>query len=102
MLAVGAVGLISVAAHWAGRELAAMMGAFWKGDVAGARDANARLVPSYDFKSTEEYPNPLPAKAACRALGLAVGQCRDPLGPAPAELDEGARRVLEGLGTTLA
>jgi 4-hydroxy-tetrahydrodipicolinate synthase len=101
MVAVGAVGLVSVASHWAGRELAAMLGAYQKGDVAGARDANARLVPSYDFKSTEAFPNPLPAKAACRVLGLAVGQCRDPLGPAPAELDDRARRVLEDLGTTV-
>ena len=101
MLAVGAVGHVSVVSHWAGRELAAMIEAHLKGDVAGARDTNARLVESFDFKSTEAFPNPLPAKAACRALGLAVGQCRDPLGPAPSELDDRARRVLEGLGATV-
>jgi 4-hydroxy-tetrahydrodipicolinate synthase len=101
MLSVGAVGAVSVASHWAGREMAEMLAAHFKGDVSGAREANARLIPSFDFETSETFPNPLPAKAACRALGLAVGQCRDPLGPAPAELDDRARRVLEGLGTTV-
>jgi 4-hydroxy-tetrahydrodipicolinate synthase len=98
MLAIGAVGHVSVCSHWAGLEMAELVASHFKGDVAGARDANARLIASFDFESTEAFPNPLPAKAACRALGLAVGQCRDPLGPAPAELDDRARHVLEGLG----
>lgn len=101
MLSVGAVGAVSVASHWAGREMAELLAAHFKGDVSGAREANARLIPSFDFETSETFPNPLPAKAACRALGLAVGQCRDPLGPAPAELDDRARHVLEGLGTTV-
>ena len=101
MLSVGAVGAVSVASHWAGREMAEMLAAHFKGDVSGAREANARLIPSFDFETSETFPNPLPAKAACRALGLAVGQCRDPLGPAPAELDDRAWHVLEGLGTTV-
>lgn len=101
LLSVGAVGTISVESHWAGDEVAHMVGAFAKGDVEGARAANACLVESHDFQSTDAYPNPLPAKAACRALGLAVGQCRLPLGPAPAELDEAARGVLARLGHRL-
>ncbi len=102
MLAVGAVGVVSVAAHWAGREMAEMLAAFRKGDLSGARAVLARLLESFAFESTEAFPNPLPAKAACRALGLAVGQCRDPLGPAPAALDEAARGVLERLGIPVA
>ena len=35
----------------------------------------------------------MPAKAMCRALGLPAGQCRLPIGPAPAELDERAAVV---------
>ena len=34
-----------------------------------APPANARLLESFDFESTEDFPNPLPAKAPCRALG---------------------------------
>jgi 4-hydroxy-tetrahydrodipicolinate synthase len=101
LLAVGAVGVVSVAAHWIGREMGEMVAAYLAGDVEGARQANARLVASYDFESTEAYPNPLPAKAACRALGLAVGQCRPPMGAAPPELDGEARRILAKLGTAV-
>lgn len=97
LLAVGAAGLVSVASHWAGAEQAAMVAAFRKGDVEGARRANARLVGSYAFESTERFPNPLPAKAACRVQGLAVGQCRPPMGAAPPELDDEARRLLADL-----
>jgi len=98
LLALGAVGAVSVASHWAGEETAAMVAAWFKGDTDRARATNATLMESYDFESTETYPNPLPAKAACRVLGLPVGQCRLPLGAAPPDLDERARTVLANLG----
>jgi 4-hydroxy-tetrahydrodipicolinate synthase len=98
LLSVGGVGLISVAAHWAGPELGRMIAAYTAGRVDEARHLNARLVESYDFESSDEFPNPLPAKAACRALGLAVGHCRAPMGSAPPELDGEAYRVLMRLG----
>lgn len=101
MLAVGAVGIVSVASHWAGEEMADMVSAFVKGDVERARLVNARLLESYAFESSEAYPNPLPAKAACRALGLRVGQARLPMGAAPPELDGHARMVLGHLGHRL-
>jgi 4-hydroxy-tetrahydrodipicolinate synthase len=101
LLAVGAVGVVSVAAHWVGTEMGDMVAAWFKGDAQSARMANAKLFESYDFESSETYPNPLPAKAACRALGLPVGQCRLPLGTAPPELDERARAVLRNLGRDL-
>lgn len=102
LLAVGASGAVSVASHWAGREMAAMLAAFRKGDVEGARAINARLIESYDFESTEQFPNPVPAKAACRVQGLAVGQCRPPMGAAPPELDGEARLILNRLGAPVA
>jgi dihydrodipicolinate synthase/N-acetylneuraminate lyase len=55
-------------------------------------------MESYDFESTETHPNPVPAKAACRALGLPAGQCRLPLGAAAPELDGQARLVMSRLG----
>jgi 4-hydroxy-tetrahydrodipicolinate synthase len=97
-LAVGAVGLVSVASHWAGREMGRMVSAFAKGDVDAARSMNARLMESYEFESTDTHPNPVPAKAACRALGLPAGQCRPPLGAAAPELDGQARLVMSRLG----
>lgn len=97
LLAVGAVGVISVASHWAGVEMAEMIAAFGRGDVARAAHLNGRLIDSYDFESSDDFPNPLPAKAACRALGLAAGQCRPPLGAAPPELQDRAMRIVERL-----
>lgn len=97
LLAVGAVGVISVAAHWAGDRFGQLLAAYGEGDVRRAREVNASLIDSYQFESTEDFPNPLPAKAVCRALGLAVGQCRPPMGPAPVALDDAARALLERL-----
>jgi 4-hydroxy-tetrahydrodipicolinate synthase len=102
LLSIGGVGVVSVAAHWVGRELQAVVAAFLKGDVEGACSANRRLIESFDFESTEEYPNPLPAKAACRVQGLSVGHCRAPHAHAPPELEGEARRVLLRAGVPLA
>ncbi len=98
LLAVGAVGVVSVASHWAGRQMADMIDAFTAGEVDRACRINETLLESYDFESTERFPNPLPAKAACRAQGLSVGQCRPPMGAAPPELDGEARLLLSRLG----
>ncbi|HTT85975.1 MAG TPA: 4-hydroxy-tetrahydrodipicolinate synthase, partial [Acidimicrobiales bacterium] len=43
LLAVGAVGVVSVASNWAGDEMAGMIAAWSKGDAEGARLANAAL-----------------------------------------------------------
>jgi 4-hydroxy-tetrahydrodipicolinate synthase len=98
LVALGAVGVISVCAHWAGREMGEMVAAALKGDIETARALNARLIESYEFESTPTFPNPMPAKAACRVLGHRVGQCRLPMGGAPPELDGEAQRVLTRLG----
>ena len=97
-LSVGAVGLVSVAAHWVGPQLRRVIDAFMAGDLATAIAGNAELLDSFDFESTPEYPNPLPAKAMMRALGLRVGQCRLPMGPSTPELDAQAAKVLAAVG----
>ncbi len=96
-MAVGGAGIISVAAHWAGRLFAEMVEGYRQGRVERATTINQHLTDSYRFESTDEYPNPVPAKAACRALGLPVGQCRLPNAPAPASLDDQARALLATL-----
>jgi 4-hydroxy-tetrahydrodipicolinate synthase len=97
LLAVGAVGVIGVASHWAAPHFAEMIAAFDKGDVVRAREVNARLLPSYAFETGDPAPNPIPAKAMMRFLGHPVGQCRLPLGPAPSGLEDRAELVLAGL-----
>jgi len=97
LLAVGAVGTVSVESHWAGELVGEMVAAFGKGDVDHARSVNARLIPSHRFESTEPSPNPIPTKAMMRSLGHSVGECRLPLGPAPDDLEVQARRLYEDL-----
>ncbi len=97
LLAVGAVGVISVASHWVGRQLGEMIDAFSKGDIDAARRINAGLLASYDYQASDDAPNPIPTKTLLKVLGLKVGECRPPLGPAPDDLADRARRVLEDL-----
>jgi 4-hydroxy-tetrahydrodipicolinate synthase len=99
-MAIGAIGIVSVAAHWASPEFAALVRCVEKDDWQQARAINERLAPSYAFESTELYPNPVPTKAALRALGLAVGQCRLPLGDSDARCDAEAARVVAELRAT--
>ena len=93
MMAVGAVGIISVAAHWAAPEMCEMVAAFDRGDHTKAWELNTLLLESWDFESSELTPNPIPAKAMLRAIGRPAGQCRLPMGPAPAGLEERALEV---------
>jgi 4-hydroxy-tetrahydrodipicolinate synthase len=99
-LAIGAVGLVSVAAHWAAPEFAALIRSAHAGDWRAARMLNARLAPSCTFETSDMYPNPLPSKAAMRALGFAVGQCRLPLGRGDDDLDQLASDVVSALAAT--
>lgn len=93
LLGVGAVGVVGVATHWTGATMRAMIQAFEKGDLAGARRLNATMLSSFAFETSDEAPNPLPVKAMLRVLGLSVGQCRPPMGPAPDGLDDRARAL---------
>jgi 4-hydroxy-tetrahydrodipicolinate synthase len=98
LLAVGAVGAISVASHWVGPQFKAVIEAFLRGELAEAIAGNAQLFDAIDFQASEDYPNPLPAKAICRAMGLRVGQCRLPMGHGTPELDAQAAKILAAYG----
>jgi 4-hydroxy-tetrahydrodipicolinate synthase len=91
---IGGAGVISVASHWAGRLFAELIASHRSGDVERATLINQHLAESYRFESSDEFPNPVPAKAACRAMGLPVGQCRLPHAPAPASLERRAEAVI--------
>lgn len=93
LLAVGAVGVIGVVTHWCGVEFGEMIASFTKGDVNHAREINARLIESYEFSNTDESVFSMSVKAMLRTLGLPAGECRLPLGPAPAGVEDRAREV---------
>jgi len=96
-LSVGGVGVISVAAHWAGLEMRDMVASFLKGDLARAVALNHRLVPSWEFEGSDHAPNPIPTKAMLRTMDLPAGQTRPPMGPCPDGLEARAREVLKAL-----
>ncbi|HEX7095955.1 MAG TPA: 4-hydroxy-tetrahydrodipicolinate synthase [Acidimicrobiales bacterium] len=98
LLAVGAVGVIGVATHWAAREMREMIDAFEAGDVQRARAINAKLIPSYAFETGDRAPNPIPTKAMMKVLGKPGGDCRPPMGPEPDDLQARAREILAELG----
>jgi 4-hydroxy-tetrahydrodipicolinate synthase len=94
-LAEGAVGIVSVASHWAGPEFQSIIAAFGAGDLATAQEITERLAPSCVFEGSEAYPNPMPSKAMMRAMGIPVGECRLPHAPSDATLDAQAASLLE-------
>ena len=93
LLAVGAVGVIGVATHWAAPVMAQMISAFAAGDIVRARQLNARMIESYEFETGDLNPNPVPTKAMLRAIGQPAGPCRPPMGFGPDDLEARALDV---------
>jgi 4-hydroxy-tetrahydrodipicolinate synthase len=69
MLALGAVGVVSVVGHVAGHEYAAMIRAMDAGDLATAREIHTRLIPVVDAIMTTSQ-GAIMAKAALAELGV--------------------------------
>ncbi len=96
-MAIGATGIVSVASHWAGPEVAGIVHAVLDEQWDTARRLYERAAASFAFESTEKYPNPMPSKAVLRALGINVGECRLPHGPSNPALDAEAAEVVSSL-----
>jgi 4-hydroxy-tetrahydrodipicolinate synthase len=77
MLAVGAVGVVSVASHLVGERINAMVRAFMAGDLATALHLHEQLLPL--CKALFCTTNPIPVKAALELSGWPVGAPRLPL-----------------------
>jgi len=80
ILAVGGHGVVSVASHVAGKEMAQMINLWFKGQVQKATELHLRLLPLFGalFVTT----NPIPVKHALKLIGHDVGGLRPPLRPA--------------------
>lgn len=83
LLALGAVGIVGVATHWAAWGFRDMISSFLSGDYVRAKQINEALISSYEFESKNDAPNPMPTKALLNVVGLRVGETRLPLGKAP-------------------
>jgi 4-hydroxy-tetrahydrodipicolinate synthase len=89
MLAVGALGVVSVVGNLVPRDVIAMVDLFQAGKVDEARERHARLFPlCRDLLSLG--PNPVPLKAAFEILGRGNGEMRLPLFP----LDDRSRDLV--------
>ncbi|KRE43434.1 4-hydroxy-tetrahydrodipicolinate synthase [Knoellia sp. Soil729] len=97
-LAQGAVGVVSVVGHVAGKEYAAMLAAVDAGDLATARDIHRRLIPAVDAIMTTSQ-GAIMAKAALVELGV-IGSAfvRLPLVESPPEHLETLRKGLAESG----
>ena len=84
MLALGAVGVVSVASHVVGDDIKAMIAAHQAGDVVKAASLHQRMMQI--FKALFITTNPIPVKWAMSLLGMDLGPFRLPLvPPTPAE-----------------
>ncbi len=92
MMAVGGIGVISVASHLAGTQIKRMVSAAAAGDFAAARRLHQGLMPL--FKACFLEPNPMPIKAAMGALWEPVGEPRLPLVPAKPETVQAIKEAL--------
>lgn len=89
ILALGGYGIVSVASHLVGAQIAEMVRAFAAGDVTRAAELHHRLMPLFDalFVTT----SPIPLKYALNHVGIGVGPTRLPLPP----IDDGSRAVVD-------
>jgi len=96
MMAVGAVGVISVVANVMPRETAAMCAAALAGDFKKARGLHLKLFPL--VKALFVETNPIPVKAALEMMGLCGGTPRLPLTALTAASRPFLRRELAARG----
>ncbi|HEY0583998.1 MAG TPA: 4-hydroxy-tetrahydrodipicolinate synthase [Chloroflexota bacterium] len=79
IMALGGYGVVSVAAHLVGSQLAELIRAFLAGDNARAAALHHRLMPLVDALFVTS--SPIPLKYALGKVGLPVGETRLPLVP---------------------
>ena len=98
MLAVGAVGVVSVASHLVGRRMRSMIEAHFSGQAAVALGHHEQLQPL--FKALFASTNPIPVKAALEISGWPVGAPRPPLNSLPETMRDDLSAILTALRQT--
>jgi 4-hydroxy-tetrahydrodipicolinate synthase len=97
MMAVGAVGVVSVVAHLAGPQIKAMVKAALAGDMDEARRLHHELLPLCLACFLET--SPAPVKGALSAAWGPVGPVRLPLTAASADTLQAVEKALAAIGT---
>jgi 4-hydroxy-tetrahydrodipicolinate synthase len=98
LLAVGGVGVVSVAAHLVGPALQGIIQAWERGDTTTALDLHLRNLEL--FEGLFATASPILLKACMNLLGLPAGPLRAPLVDATPEQVEFARGLLSTVGLT--
>ena len=96
MMGLGATGVISVASHVAGPQMAEMLAAQGNGDHTRALKIHLELMPL--FKALFMTANPIMVKKALDLVGFPVGDARLPLIPATEEQTAELARIMRHLG----
>lgn len=79
MMALGAVGVVSVVSNLMPARIVALVEAIERGDYELARTLHYQLLPFYKAAFIET--NPIPIKTAMQLCGMPSGECRLPLSP---------------------
>ena len=77
LMCMGGMGVISVVSNVAPADMAGMCNAFFKGDLAKARELHYKMWPLIEAMFFET--NPVPAKTALKMMGKITGEVRQPL-----------------------
>jgi 4-hydroxy-tetrahydrodipicolinate synthase len=96
ILAVGGIGVVSVASHLVGDRIQAMIAAFASGQNRTATDIHIKLLPL--FKGLFCAPNPMVVKAALKLQGWEVGNLRLPMCELPDDLQPSIQQLLQQQG----
>lgn len=93
VLAIGGIGVVSVASHILGNDMQKMISLFKKGQLQEAAVLNGHLRPI--MRAMFAQPSPSPVKAALNLKGLNVGGVRLPMLPLTEEELNGLRKILQ-------
>jgi 4-hydroxy-tetrahydrodipicolinate synthase len=95
MMALGGYGVVSVAAHLVGRQIADLISCVVNGRLAEAAEIHHRLMPLVDALFVTS--SPIPLKYALAKAGMPVGGTRLPLVPIDAKSQAVMDQALAGL-----
>ena len=95
LLSVGGAGVVSVAAHLVGDDIATMVDVY-PTDPGKATDIHLRLLPLFTGLFVDTSPGPL--KAALRMVGLPAGPVRPPLADADEQVEAIVRDAMTSAG----
>jgi 4-hydroxy-tetrahydrodipicolinate synthase len=96
LMCMGGKGVISVVSNVVPADMAGMCNAFFKGDLAKARELHYKMWPLIEAMFIET--NPVPVKTAVKMMGKITGEVRQPLCLMSAANEDKLRQVMQKYG----